>query len=61
MTYTARIAAIKTAISDAIDAAVIANGNKTPTVRQLEMVLQDTISQLHESGAICGVSAVVDA
>jgi hypothetical protein len=61
MSYTARIAAMKTAISDAIDAAVTDNENKMLTVLQLEIVLQDTISKLHESGQIGGVEAVEDA
>jgi len=61
MSYTARIAAIKTAISNAIDAQVAANGNKTPTVRELETAVANAIATLHASGAICGVSAVVDA
>lgn len=60
MAYVNTIAAIKTAIDNAYDAACIANGNKTLTVRQLEMVLQDTISKLHEAGTICGLAAQAD-
>ena len=60
MAYATTIAAIKTAIDDAYDAACVANGNKTLTVQQLEKVLQETISTLHAAGTICGVMAKAD-
>ena len=61
MTYTARIAAIKTAISDAIDALVVVNDNKTPTVSQLERCMTNTINDLKIAGEISSVECVADA
>jgi hypothetical protein len=61
MTYTARVAAIKTAISGAIDALVVDNGNKTPTVSQLERCMTNTINALKIAGEISSVESVADA
>ncbi len=59
--YTGRIAAIKSAISDAINALVVVNGNKTPTVSMLERCMTDTINDLKIAGEISSTEFVADA
>ena len=61
MTYTARIAAIKAALSAAVDDVVAANGNKTPSVSMLESAVIKAINDLKNAGGISSVEFVADA
>ena len=60
MAYTTSIAAIKTAIAAAIDAAAVAAGNKTPDIPQLEEAIREAIHVLALAGSIYGGSPKVD-
>lgn len=60
MAHDVTVAAIKTAISDAIDAHV-SQVQGTPYVKELEAVLQTTISELKAAGTISSTERVQDA